>query len=476
MGKPTGVRGLIHEIHHRSLWQVLGAFAVGSWVVLPVPAAAIQEVPEAFTAWVRENAIPIATIEPGQGFEDLQPLRAIIGDTRVVALGESVHASHEFFRVRHRLSEFFVEELGFTAVAMETGFSEAAWINEYVLGLREEPDVWKNTWFTADFGAQEELQELVRWMRRYNDDPTHDRKLHFYGLDVQTQIVSPLTPFEAVWTYLEEVDPAYAATSRSVICPLLEPFLGQGGGVRRVSVDEYGLLPGETRNAYSAAIGELIARFETWRVYYVRRSTDEAYEWAYRQAVFTRQLDRAFRDWIFFDSTLVAETPESRVEDASARDAGMAENLVWALAREGPDGRIVVWAHNTHIAKYPMVWRGVSQTVLGEYAESMLGTDYLSLGFTYSQGVSSGWASYQTEVSKPPPAGSLDEAFARVGIPMFLVDLRRAPQEGPVYEWLNQEREQRESMPEPHIVNPARAWDVLFHIERISPARVVEPS
>jgi erythromycin esterase len=431
---------------------------------------------DAFVTWAREHAIPVTTIDPGQGFDDLRPLKEIIGTTRVVGLGESIHSGQEFFRVRRRLFEFFVEELGFTAFAMETGFAEAVKINDYVLGVRDEPDSWKNTWFTWGFGAEEELIELVRWMRRYNEDSTHHRRLHFYGLDVPTQYTSPLAAIEEAWRYLDEVDPDYADSSRQTLLPLVEPFLGQGGGVRRVSVDKYDLLPEETRNAYAVAIGDLIARFETWRVYYVRRSSEEAYEWAYRQAVFTRQLDRAFREWIANDpSTLVGETRESRVEYGSARDAGMGENLVWALEREGPDGRIAVWAHNSHLQKYPMVFRGGSGTVLGEYAESMLGDDYLSIGFTYSQGVPSGWAAYQTEVSKPAPPGSLDEALARVGLPMFMVDLRRAPRDGPVHEWLDQEREQRTSVADRNIVNPARAWDVLFHIDRISPARVVQP-
>ncbi len=39
----TRLRQLIHEIHRRSLWQVLGIYLVGSWLVLrlwtrwPVP-------------------------------------------------------------------------------------------------------------------------------------------------------------------------------------------------------------------------------------------------------------------------------------------------------------------------------------------------------------------------------------------------------------------------------------------------------
>ena len=65
--------------------------------------------------------------------------------------------------------------------------------------------------------------------------------------------------------------------------------------------------------------------------------------------------------------------------------------------------------------------------------------------------------------------------MAQVGLPIFVLDLRRAPREGPVYEWLNQEREQRGATVESGLVDPARAWDVLFHIDRISPAVTIEP-
>ena len=463
------MKKLIQEASRPSLWQVLGIYLAGSCVALQPQAARSQEAPDAFVVWARENAIPIATTEPGSGFEDLQPVKAVIGDARVVGLGESVHSSHEFFEVRHRLLEFLVSEMGFTAFAMETGFVEAVKINEYVLGRQEEPEQWKHNWFTSGFGAEQELLALVRWMRRYNEDLIHPRKLHFYGIDVPGSYSSPLAAIEGAQAYLDEVDPGYAASSRETLLPLVEPFLGQGGGVRQVSVDKYSRLAEEVRNAYTAAIADLIARMETWRVYYVQRSSSEAYEWAYRHAVFSRQLDQIFREWAADTLSVPAG------QEGSTRDAEMADNLVWALEREGPEGRIVLWAHNTHLQKYPLVWRGASQTSLGEYLESIVGDEYVSLGSTYSQGAPSGWASYQTEVSKPAPPGSLDAVLGRVGLPIFLLDLRRAPREGPVYEWLNQEREQRESMPEPHLVNPARAWDVLFHIDRISPAVTIEP-
>lgn len=60
---------------------------------------------DAFVAWAARNAVPVKAMELGKGFRDLQPIKKIIGNARVVALGESVHAAHEFYQVRHRLLE-----------------------------------------------------------------------------------------------------------------------------------------------------------------------------------------------------------------------------------------------------------------------------------------------------------------------------------------------------------------------------------
>ena len=43
--------------------------------------------------WVRRTAIPLAAVEAGRGFDDMQPLKKIIGDARIVALGEATHGT-----------------------------------------------------------------------------------------------------------------------------------------------------------------------------------------------------------------------------------------------------------------------------------------------------------------------------------------------------------------------------------------------
>ena len=102
-----------------------------------------QERTAEFTTWARSRAIPLKTVEPGRGFEDLAPLATIVGDARVVAFGESVHLVHELLTMRNRLFEYMVEELGFTALAAETGNSEARLVDAYIRGQAVVDDVDK---------------------------------------------------------------------------------------------------------------------------------------------------------------------------------------------------------------------------------------------------------------------------------------------------------------------------------------------
>ena len=85
-------------------------------------------------AWLAENAGPFGTAEPGHGCEDLQPFLEMVGDSRLVALGEATHGTHEFFAMKHRLAECLVSEKGFTLFAMEAGWAEAEHINAWVQG------------------------------------------------------------------------------------------------------------------------------------------------------------------------------------------------------------------------------------------------------------------------------------------------------------------------------------------------------
>ena len=86
--------------------------------------------PDEVVAWVKDHAIPLKTAEAEHGFEDMEPLKKLVGDARVVALGEATHGSREFFQLKHRMLEFLVEEMGFTVFAIEANWPESLAVNE----------------------------------------------------------------------------------------------------------------------------------------------------------------------------------------------------------------------------------------------------------------------------------------------------------------------------------------------------------
>ncbi|MGH9863498.1 MAG: erythromycin esterase family protein [Candidatus Acidiferrales bacterium] len=447
-----------------------------------MPAGCSQQAPPEFVLWARKNAIPITTMEPAKGFKDLQRLKQIIGSARVVGLGESVHTAHEFHRIRHRLLEFLVEQMGFTAFAMETGFAEAVKINDYVLGRVNEPERWQHNWFTWGFGYEEELLALVHWMRHYNEDPRHTRKLHFYGIDLAVPYSSPLTAVEEVQAYLGKVDPEYAASpARQNLLTLVQKFQGSGfsDDARDISLKKYIELPVEERNAYTGAIADLLARFRTNRMDYIDRSSVEDYEWAYHSGIAAQQLDAAYRGAAAATKPGSETGPELMRAAFTTRDSAMADNILWALEREGLRGRIVLWAHNSHLMKSkladPVQGRLRAGPRLGLYLDSMLGQDYVNVGFTYYQyqGAKPVWLSEQEQKAENLPAacGTIDGELARVGLPTFVVNLHAVPRTGAMHDWLSEPHTMRESAPEwDYQLVPLRAWDALFFVQYITSA------
>jgi len=180
----------------------------------PGPAAT-----EAARSWLATNAIRLDTVEAGHGFADLQPLKAVIGPARIVALGEATHGTREFFQCKHRMLEFLVTEMGFNIFAMEASMPESFDINDLVLTGRGDPakalaGLYFWTWDT------EEVRAMIEWMRRYNADPQHARKVKFYGFDMQ----SAPRAAKVTLAYLRKVDPAEAQRVEKELALLANPY------------------------------------------------------------------------------------------------------------------------------------------------------------------------------------------------------------------------------------------------------------
>src|SRR5437763_99183 len=105
---------------------------------LPAVTARAQQSDQA-AEWIRANAIRLSTAEDGHGFADMQALKPLIGNARIVSLGEATHGTREFFQLKHRMLEFLATEMGFTIFSIEANMPEAYRLNDYVLNGTGDP-------------------------------------------------------------------------------------------------------------------------------------------------------------------------------------------------------------------------------------------------------------------------------------------------------------------------------------------------
>src|SRR5688572_20597659 len=157
---------------------------------------------------VRNAAIPL----PG-GSGDYDPLLALIGDARVVLLGEASHGTAEFYRERARITRRLIEERGFTIVAVEADWPDAYRVNRWVWGegdgsaMESLGDFQR---FPRWMWRNRTVLEFVEWLREHNDTVGRERGAGFYGLD----LYSLFSSIEAVLDFLDRADPEAAHRAR----------------------------------------------------------------------------------------------------------------------------------------------------------------------------------------------------------------------------------------------------------------------
>ena len=83
--------------------------------------------------WLKKNAVVIRTVTPtDDSFNDLQPLKEIIGSSRMVMLGETCHGDGTSFLAKSRLVKFLHQEMGFDILVFESGFYDMSKVNELI--------------------------------------------------------------------------------------------------------------------------------------------------------------------------------------------------------------------------------------------------------------------------------------------------------------------------------------------------------
>ena len=277
---------------HLAVRQCASILPAGAFIAIalgiPVAASRAQAGNAAFERWAMGHAIPLASVEPAMTKTDLRQLKSIIGSARVVAIGEPAHGAHEPLAFRNRLFRYLVEELGFTAIAIESGLPESRHVQAFIeTGVGEAKQI-AHEHVSLGFGDWQENVDLIQWMREYNADPAHRQKIRFYGFDLSlggdVGATPRPAPFEAALSLLSRADSASATRLRLVLQPIL-----------RLPPNLLPSLTAAERDAGIVAVDELLSRLERNRPALHATTSAADYEWGYRSAVVAQQNARLLR-------------------------------------------------------------------------------------------------------------------------------------------------------------------------------------
>jgi erythromycin esterase-like protein len=270
---------------------------------------------------VKKYAKPFETVD------DLDPLLAAIGDAKYVLLGEASHGTSEFYTIRAELTKRLIKEKGFSVIAVEGDWPSCQSINRYIKNIGTETDVRGalesfNRWPTWMW-ANEEIIDLVEWLRNYNQQTSLKNKVGFYGLDVYSLWES----MDEIIKYLERTGNSGLAQARNAFS-CFEPYNRNN--------ESYAVSAGYlSENCIKEALSLL--------------NTIQKNKWKYDDeeenslnmevnALVTVNAEEYYRTMVLSDS-----------KSWNVRDIHMVEALNAVMKYYGEGAKVIIWEHNTHV-------------------------------------------------------------------------------------------------------------------------------
>lgn len=378
----------------------------------PPPTPATRAKPMPLPARIAEACEPFADLHEA----NLDALMERIGDAHLVLLGEASHGTAEFYDLRARITRRLIEEKGFTAVAVEADWPDAAAIDDYVRDVeRPAGPTGPFTRFPTWMWANRSVLAFVRWLRRHNEriHPV-ERRVGFYGLDLYSMYAS----IESVLGYLEDVDPEAARIARERYGCLM-PWSKDPASYGRVALND----------RYRACEEQVVAMLRDLEQRQDEYATSDGLRYfdAAQNARLVQNAERYYRAMYY------GSQPSWNLRDQHMFDTLEAVLAFRSDSAAGP-AKAVLWAHNSHLGDARATEMGaqgehnVGQLVRERYGDAAyligFGTDHGSVAAT------SHWGSpMQVKEVRPALEGSYERLCHDSGVGAFFLPLRDAPEE-----------------------------------------------
>lgn len=266
---------------------------------------------------------------------------AVPEDVQVVGLGEASHGVREYQEMKAEVFQALVENNGCRTFVIEGDFGCALKVDDYIHGGE---GTAKEAAALIGFRIYrtKEMEDLIQWMRTYNETANEGEDLHFYGMDMQWADSSK----EYVFHVLEQIDPDVCARYREELAFLNDDAMydiSTGAFERGMPVAEK--LIQEVDNAGES----IIETFGSETFAFARECACSIYN--------------------------CCDIRKSDSEYNTVRDSHMAEKVQWFM--EHGDGSVIfINGHNGHVGKVSTA----SYDCLGKLLAEELGDGYFVIG------------------------------------------------------------------------------------------------
>ncbi len=420
-----------------------------------------------------------AAIDATGGVPPTDVLDDLIGDARVVLIGESSHGTHEFYLARAEITKWLIAHKGFNAVAAEADWPDAYRVNRYVRGLGEDSSaeealrgfqrfpawMWRNT----------VVRDFVGWLRWHNGRRAAqgERQTGFYGLDLYSLHRS----MQEVIGYLDTVDPSAANRARARYACFDHSAGDDGQAYGHAAA--FGAGPNCERQAIEQLV-ELQRNASGYLAADGEPAQDELF-YAQQNAATVANAEAYYRGMF-----------AGRVTSWNMRDKHMAQTLgalISHLDRAGgpQPARVVVWAHNSHVGDARATEVSADgQLTIGQLARERYGADCRLIGFSTHSGTvtaASDWGGVaECKTVRPALPGSIEELLHETGRGSFFVPMHDGSPAAAALEVVRLGRAigviyRPETERQSHYfhVRPSDQFDAMIHIDSTRALEPLEP-
>lgn len=353
--------------------------------------------------FAQSAGLPLGVTElPDVDHEDFAAAFDGFGDARLVLLGEASHGTSDFYRARSVITKRLIARHGFTSLAIEADWVDAANMDQFV---RRRQGLGPAEPFVARFPAwmwrNEEMAAFLGWARQWNDGQPEAAQVSIHGMDVRT----PEPAMRGLTNFLKQ-EQEQAGEGAEMFQNGLRLFL------------------------------ERDLEQDAWPEEFAARCT--AYLREHRCRVAIGGVEERFGRGDCLDAAIALCVASNAAAFQQAADKGFAARwnirdthmyeVVRLLVQE--NAKVVVWAHNSHIGDLrhnSFGWSGGLHS-LGQLVREGIGSAALLVGMgTHKGTVAAADAPDSPMQIKEVPAsrrGSWERMSHDFGQQQFLLDLR----------------------------------------------------